>query len=191
MDLGGDVSTAKDAIISLAVKTKLILDSIDVWLLQQPALIDKRKRSLLPAVRERQALADALARYLAMLGLERRHKVQTLQDLLTGDSDKPATVNCNGRLMETTALTTSSAETEATPSAEPRTFARTALTHVQNDSGRCTNPLYDKQRKIKPPGRHGRYCSPPCRMDGVTRYDAKALLNKVGIVRFHELLDQA
>ena len=57
-DLGGTVSTAQDAIISLAVKTKLILDSIDVWLLQQPALIDKRKRALLPAVRERQALAD-------------------------------------------------------------------------------------------------------------------------------------
>ena len=34
-DLGGDVSTQQDAIMSLAVKTKLILDSIDVWLLQQ------------------------------------------------------------------------------------------------------------------------------------------------------------
>ena len=39
-DLGGDVSTQQDAIISLAVKTKLILDSVDVWLLQQTSLID-------------------------------------------------------------------------------------------------------------------------------------------------------
>jgi hypothetical protein len=30
-DLGGDVSTQQDAIISLAVKTKLLLDSVDVW----------------------------------------------------------------------------------------------------------------------------------------------------------------
>ena len=32
-DLGGDVSTQQDAIISLAIKTKLLLDSVDVWLL--------------------------------------------------------------------------------------------------------------------------------------------------------------
>ena len=84
-DLGGDVSTQQDAIISFAIKTKLILDSVDVWLLQQASLIDKRKRALLPAVRERQSLGDALARYLAMLGLERRHKVKTLGELLQPD----------------------------------------------------------------------------------------------------------
>jgi hypothetical protein len=33
-DLGGDVSTQQDAIISLTIKTKLLLDSIDVWLLE-------------------------------------------------------------------------------------------------------------------------------------------------------------
>jgi len=93
--------------------------------------------------------------------------------------------------METTALTHSNAETEATTSAEPRTFARTALTHIQNDSGRCANPFCDKQREIKPRGKHGRYCSPPCRMDGYALRRAKALFNKVGIIRFHELLDQA
>jgi hypothetical protein len=42
-DLGGDVSTQQDAIISLAIKTRLLLDSIDVWLLQQPTLIIKKK----------------------------------------------------------------------------------------------------------------------------------------------------
>ncbi len=86
------MSTQQDAIISFAIKTKLILDSVDVWLLQQASLIDKRKRALLPAVRERQSLGDALARYLAMLGLERRHKVKTLGELL-----QPDHVNGNGK----------------------------------------------------------------------------------------------
>jgi hypothetical protein len=87
--LGGDVSTQQDSTISLAVKTKLLLDSIDIWLLQQPSLIDKRKRAVLPAVKERQALADALARYLSMLGLDRRRKVKTLGEMLTDlDTDQ-------------------------------------------------------------------------------------------------------
>ena len=96
-DLGGDVSTQQDAIISLAIKTKLILDSIDVWLLQQPSLIDKRKRAVLPAVRERQSLADALARYLAMLGLERQRKVKTLGELLTESDHEPIADNGDGK----------------------------------------------------------------------------------------------
>ena len=69
-DLGGEenISTQQDAIILLAIKTKLLLDSIDVWLLEQPTLIIKRKRAIIPAVGQRQALADALARYMAQLG---------------------------------------------------------------------------------------------------------------------------
>ena len=60
-DLGGDVSTQEAAVIELAVRTKLLLDSVDAWLLVQPSLVNQRKRALLPVVRERQALADALA----------------------------------------------------------------------------------------------------------------------------------
>jgi len=37
-------------------------------------MVDKRRRALLPIVRERQQLADALSRYLQVLGLERRSK---------------------------------------------------------------------------------------------------------------------
>jgi hypothetical protein len=75
-DLGGAeaISTQQATVIDLAVKTKLLLDSIDAWLLQQPTLINKRKRAVLPVVRERQQLADALARYMAQLGLERKAK---------------------------------------------------------------------------------------------------------------------
>ncbi len=75
-DLGGKeaISTQREALVDLAVKSKLILDSIDAWLLTQPSLVNARKRSLLPAVRERQQLADGLARYLGQLGLERKAK---------------------------------------------------------------------------------------------------------------------
>jgi len=79
-DLGGDVSVQQSAIIDLAIKSKLLLDSIDAWLLIQPSLINKNKRALLPVVVQRQALADGLAKYLAMLGLERRSKEVSLQD---------------------------------------------------------------------------------------------------------------
>ncbi len=80
-DLGGrdDISTQVAAVVELAVRNKLLLDSIDAWLLTQRSLVDNRRRALLPVVKERQALADALARYMTMLGLERRKK--TVQDL--------------------------------------------------------------------------------------------------------------
>jgi hypothetical protein len=84
-DLGGDVSTQQSAMIDLCVKSKLMLDSIDAWLLTQPSLINKHKKSLLPVVKERQALADGLARYLAQLGLHRTQREKTLEELLDGN----------------------------------------------------------------------------------------------------------
>ncbi len=73
-DLGGPaaVSTQKLAVVDLAVRTKLLLDSIDAWLLTQRSLINVRQRTLLPAILQRQQLADGLARYLTQLGLKRR-----------------------------------------------------------------------------------------------------------------------
>ena len=84
-DLGGtdETSAQQRQVVDLAVKTKLILDSIDVWLLRQPSLVNHRKRMLLPVVLQRQQLADALARYMTQLGLERRaQKVLSLSDYL-------------------------------------------------------------------------------------------------------------
>ncbi len=45
-DLGGieAVSTQELALVEEAVKTKLILDSVDAWLLSQKTLINKRNR---------------------------------------------------------------------------------------------------------------------------------------------------
>jgi hypothetical protein len=72
--------------LDLAAKQKLLLDSIDAWLLTR-SIIDKPKKALIPVVQQRQALADSLARYLQALGLERRSKVRTLSDLLQAEAD--------------------------------------------------------------------------------------------------------
>ena len=90
-ELGGheSVSTQELAIVDLAVKTKLMLDSIDAWLLKQPSLINARKRTLLPVVLQRQQLADALARYMAQLGFKRRPKpALTIQDYMAARQDR-------------------------------------------------------------------------------------------------------
>jgi len=91
-DLGGEdaISTQQAALVDLAVKSKLILDSIDAWLLVQPSLINKQKKTLMPVVIQRQQLADSLAKYMSMLGLERRRKVQTVNDMLNGHDETPA-----------------------------------------------------------------------------------------------------
>ena len=75
------------AIIDLAVKSKLLLDSIDAWLLTQPSLVNARKKSLLPVVSQRQQLADGFMRCLVRLELERKTKQLTLQELLEQDGD--------------------------------------------------------------------------------------------------------
>jgi len=87
-DMGGDdnVSTQQKTIIDLIVKQKLLLDTVDAWLLTRP-LIDRPSKSLIPVVRERQTLADALARYLGQLGLERHNKIKTLKQLLEDEGD--------------------------------------------------------------------------------------------------------
>ena len=66
------MSAQQETIIDVAVRTKLLLDSVDAYLLAQQSLVNRRKRALLPVVKERQILADAMARYLGQLGLERR-----------------------------------------------------------------------------------------------------------------------
>ncbi len=83
-DLGGAdaVSTQRVAVVELAVRTELILDSLDTWLLRQPSLVLARKRMVMPVVMQRQQIADALARYMGQLGLERRLRdIPTPEDI--------------------------------------------------------------------------------------------------------------
>jgi hypothetical protein len=84
-DLGGvdHLSTQQRAIVELATRTYVLLESVDRWMLAQSSLINKSKRVLFPVVTQRQALADGLARYMTMLGLERKSRPgPTLADRL-------------------------------------------------------------------------------------------------------------
>jgi hypothetical protein len=84
-DLGGReaVSQQERVIVDLAVRTHLLVTSIDNYLLSLGSLVNRRKRALWPVVRERVALADSLARYMGQLGLERREKpIPDLKDYL-------------------------------------------------------------------------------------------------------------
>jgi hypothetical protein len=85
-DLGGQeaVSTQQLALIDLAARSKLLLDSIDAWLLVQPSLVDKRKRALLSVIQQRKGLADSLALYLDKLGLKRQARpAKSLAEYMT------------------------------------------------------------------------------------------------------------
>jgi hypothetical protein len=72
-DLGGAeaISAQRVVLVDVACRTKAMLDHVDEWLLARDSIINKRARTLLPIVRERQALADSLARVLGQLGIER------------------------------------------------------------------------------------------------------------------------
>lgn len=73
-DLGGveNLSTAALAVVEEAVHTKLILDSLNAWLLQQPTLVDPKTRRVIQAVHDRNKLVYLLSHLLLTLGLKRR-----------------------------------------------------------------------------------------------------------------------
>jgi hypothetical protein len=83
--LGGaeHVSPQKIAIVDLCVRTKLYVDHLDAFLMGRESLVNKKKCAIIPALRERQQLADSLARLLTQLGLERvAAPVEDLQTML-------------------------------------------------------------------------------------------------------------
>src|SRR5262245_43385268 len=72
-DLGGEavLSAQEHAVLDIVVRLKLMLDSIDAWILEQPSMVHQRKRALLPVIRERNALSDSFVKHLSTLGLKR------------------------------------------------------------------------------------------------------------------------
>jgi hypothetical protein len=84
-DLGGEecLSTQERYIVELVTRLRLMLDSIDRWLLEQPAFINKQRKQVYAAVRERTHMADSVVKNLEMLGLKRRAKEAKLADYLT------------------------------------------------------------------------------------------------------------
>jgi hypothetical protein len=84
-DLGGPeaVSTAALTILDKAATTDMLIRSIDAWIVNQPTIVNKRKRALFPIIMQRQTLVDSLVRLLSQLGLERKQKpAQSIQDLI-------------------------------------------------------------------------------------------------------------
>ncbi len=60
-DLGGPeaVSVQQGAILDLCVREKLMVDSLDAWIIQQPSLVNRRSRSAIPILAQRTQIADA------------------------------------------------------------------------------------------------------------------------------------
>ncbi len=87
-DLGGteDLSTQKMTIIDLASKLKLYGDHLDAYMVEQQSLVNKKLRAVVPIVRERIALGDALLRCLQSLGLKRRQREVQDFDTLLGEA---------------------------------------------------------------------------------------------------------
>jgi hypothetical protein len=72
-DLGGEesISAQRMTLVEMATRTRLFLDHLDSYLLAQPSLVNRRSKRIVAALRERQQLADGLARVLGQLGLDR------------------------------------------------------------------------------------------------------------------------
>jgi hypothetical protein len=72
-DLGGEenISSQRAALVELAVRTRLFVDHIDAFLLSQPSLVNRKKKSMLPILSERLRLVDCLSNLLSKLGLDR------------------------------------------------------------------------------------------------------------------------
>jgi hypothetical protein len=86
--LGGadNLSRQELILIEMCAKDKLILDSIDAYLLTV-GLFSKRKKSCWPLTIQRMQIADSLTRRLQSLGLKRRAKpARSLGDLLSKGS---------------------------------------------------------------------------------------------------------
>ena len=91
-DLGGEgnVSAQQLALVEMAVRTRLYVEHLDFFLMGQESLVNRKKKAVLPVLRERQQLVDSLARILGQLGLERRAKpVPALSEYLARSTKKP------------------------------------------------------------------------------------------------------
>ena len=92
-DLGGEdaISAQQRALVELAARTRLYVDSLDAWIMEQRSIVNARKRAVHPVVLQRQQLADASARYMTQLGLERKaREIKDLKSYLAEQSGEKA-----------------------------------------------------------------------------------------------------
>src|SRR5213594_3445637 len=77
-DLGGDLTTQQMTLVDACVRTRLLLETVDAYVLgEMGSPVNRKRRCLHPVVRERQALVAQLQSLLRDLGLERRQKPVT------------------------------------------------------------------------------------------------------------------
>jgi hypothetical protein len=90
--LGGpeNVSPQKMAVVDAVTRTRLYIDHADAWLMSQESLVNRRKKSLVPVLKERMTLVDSMARLLSQLGLERQQRaIPTLREYIAERETKP------------------------------------------------------------------------------------------------------
>lgn len=83
--LGGEseVTPQRMALIESATRTRLYIEHLDNFLLGCDSLVLKKKKTVLPVLRERMQLVDSLTRTLSVLGLDRvAARVPTIPEFL-------------------------------------------------------------------------------------------------------------
>jgi hypothetical protein len=84
--LGGidEVTPAKMCLVDLAVRTRLFVEALDAFLVEQKSLINKSQKSVIPVLLERQQLVDSMGKLLKQIGLQRQHgKILSLKEYWT------------------------------------------------------------------------------------------------------------
>ncbi len=89
-DLGGSAALSRQehTLLDMAGAAVFLLGMIDAWIGAHPAqIMNRRKRSLAPVVRERTAVAEHLARLLGQIGLKRvARPVPSIAEVMAGGS---------------------------------------------------------------------------------------------------------
>jgi hypothetical protein len=82
-DLGGEanLSAAELHLVDLAVRDRLFLDSLDAALAERP-LVNRKRGTVAPALEARFRLADSATRRLIALGLRRRMRRKTVNEVI-------------------------------------------------------------------------------------------------------------
>jgi hypothetical protein len=81
--LGGieEVTPAKMCLVDMAVRTRLFIEALDAFLVEQKSLINESQKSVIPVLLERQQLVDSLGKLLKQIGLQRQHgKILSLKE---------------------------------------------------------------------------------------------------------------
>ena len=76
-----ELTPAKACLVDMAVRTRLFIEALDAFLVEQKSLINKSQKSVIPVLLERQQLVDSMGKLLKQIGLNRQHgKIPSLKE---------------------------------------------------------------------------------------------------------------